>query len=355
MGQERSHLLPFIHHSKSSKTPTIMCSLEYQPTQSQEQHQTYNLHYPTSVKQMNASPSSVENFLHEQEGSSTDAGSLKTLSSVDLGVFRIDTQEDVGDEDNDVDTLPSTNKKDQNCDEKDGDINLIHDNHCHDNLPLYKATTTIDYAEATIVAPVDLSEGSLLRVDIGRHRILVAEVPTGGMHLNWYGQSTTPSIPSSSEKSRCSYTTICIVSLYTSAFVLTSLLIYHLLRALYCYIAYDNNGIVLRKPGEAQEMNGVEEHDIIPVDIATCKYEVDTKFTISAVVIVLMVWSYISFLICRSRSALRDQHYIHGSAVTDCAVSCCCNCCTLAQITRESAYDHDAGTEENKKAHLQVV
>jgi hypothetical protein len=131
---------------------------------------------------MNASPSSVENFLHEQEGSSTDAGSLKTLSNVDLGVFRIDSQEDVGDEDNDVDTLPSTNKKDQNCDEKDGDINLIHDNHCHDNLPLYKATTTIDYAEATIVAPVDLSEGSLLRVDIGRHRILVAEVPTGGVH-----------------------------------------------------------------------------------------------------------------------------------------------------------------------------
>jgi len=41
---------------------------------------------------------------------------------------------------------------------------------------LYKTSVDVDFAEASIVAPVDVEEGNILRVDMGLRRILVAEV-----------------------------------------------------------------------------------------------------------------------------------------------------------------------------------
>ena len=49
------------------------------------------------------------------------------------------------------------------------------------SLPLYTTSVDIDYAEATIVAPLTLEEGTILRVDMGLRRILVVETPHGGV------------------------------------------------------------------------------------------------------------------------------------------------------------------------------
>jgi hypothetical protein len=45
----------------------------------------------------------------------------------------------------------------------------------HGSLPLYTTSVEVDYAEAVIVAPVDLEGGNILRVDMGLHKILVVQ------------------------------------------------------------------------------------------------------------------------------------------------------------------------------------
>mmetsp|Transcript_9914 Transcript_9914/g.15265 ORF Transcript_9914/g.15265 Transcript_9914/m.15265 type:complete len:371 (+) Transcript_9914:183-1295(+) len=46
---------------------------------------------------------------------------------------------------------------------------------------LYKTDVHIEFAEAAVVAPCDLNQGHLLRVDLGENKILVAQVPPGGV------------------------------------------------------------------------------------------------------------------------------------------------------------------------------
>ena len=45
---------------------------------------------------------------------------------------------------------------------------------------VFRTPVNVDFAESSVVAPCDLPEGHNLRVDLGRGRILVVQVPFGG-------------------------------------------------------------------------------------------------------------------------------------------------------------------------------
>lgn len=46
---------------------------------------------------------------------------------------------------------------------------------------VFRTSVNVDFAESSVVAPCDLPEGHNLRVDLGRGRILVVQVPFGGV------------------------------------------------------------------------------------------------------------------------------------------------------------------------------
>ena len=46
---------------------------------------------------------------------------------------------------------------------------------------VFRTPVNVDFAESSVVAPCDLPEGHNLRVDLGRGRILVVQVPFGGV------------------------------------------------------------------------------------------------------------------------------------------------------------------------------
>jgi len=46
---------------------------------------------------------------------------------------------------------------------------------------VFRTPVDVDFAESAVVAPCDLPEGHNLRVDLGRGRILVVQVPFGGV------------------------------------------------------------------------------------------------------------------------------------------------------------------------------
>ena len=62
---------------------------------------------------------------------------------------------------------------------------MIQDDGDVDGIPspyrVFRTPVDLDFAEGSVVAPCDLPEGHVLRVDLGRGRILVAQVPFGGV------------------------------------------------------------------------------------------------------------------------------------------------------------------------------
>jgi len=55
------------------------------------------------------------------------------------------------------------------------------DNDAPSPYQVFRTPVNVDYAESSVVAPCDLPEGHNLRVDLGRGRILVVQVPFGGV------------------------------------------------------------------------------------------------------------------------------------------------------------------------------
>lgn len=108
------------------------------------------------------------------------SGSSSSIHGNDFNLFRIDSEGDSDLDDLDLRSLSnnlSANYSERNglqrdCEQDDTSSNSHHDL-SHD---LFMTPVDVDFAEATIVAPVDLPEGSILRVYMGRHRILVVEV-----------------------------------------------------------------------------------------------------------------------------------------------------------------------------------
>ena len=116
----------------------------------------------------------IEKFLHNQE----DAGI--SSSEYEMGLFRIDSEND-GDVDSEL-GLPALDQESSLHPSDESEPNSNNDrDHWRGSLPLYTTSVDVDFAEAMIVAPVDLEEGNILRIDMGMRRILVVEVPKGGV------------------------------------------------------------------------------------------------------------------------------------------------------------------------------
>ena len=109
----------------------------------------------------------------ESEATESGSSSVGRMSSgeFELGLFRIDSGND-----DDVEGGRSL-EVDGSQHDHDG---ANEDNDSKDkwrgSLPLYNTSVDVDYTEATVVAPVDLDEGSILRVDMGMRKILVVQV-----------------------------------------------------------------------------------------------------------------------------------------------------------------------------------
>ncbi len=110
----------------------------------------------------------------------SSSSSSSSIHGNNLNLFRIDSECDSDLDDVDLRRLSSNlsanyserNGRQRDCERDDTSSDNLHDM-SHD---LYMTPVDVDFAEASIVAPVDLSEGSILRVYMGRHRILVSEV-----------------------------------------------------------------------------------------------------------------------------------------------------------------------------------
>jgi hypothetical protein len=114
----------------------------------------------------------IEKFLHQQEDAGMSSGEFE------LGLFRID---DSGNEDEASSELdaPISEARSQHPSDEESDHNNKNYNSKADwrgSLPLYTTSVDVDFAEAAVLAPVDLEEGNILRVDMGLRRILVVEV-----------------------------------------------------------------------------------------------------------------------------------------------------------------------------------
>ncbi|KAL7522494.1 hypothetical protein ACHAWX_007180 [Stephanocyclus meneghinianus] len=376
---------------------------------------------PTHLHDISPPPSPpsaafIETFLHHQES----AGGCSGVSSgeFELGLFRIDSGND-DDRPQDISgaevAQPSSDESQHDDDAGGSSHSSVNNNRdkWHGSLPLYTTSVEVDYAEATIVAPVDLEGGNILRVDMGMHRILVVQAPEGGvrcgekftvpyqiyhtplseleqfrvkayndghyhgwianlfgccegspwhynlfgaiccpcvllstvmsrMHLNWCGKRISSISPAKQQRRRrC--TMLCVVMLYAVAFILTLMLILHIVQALYCVEIANLFG----KRGDETILReeSVEEIEINSLDgqIQTCDKSINKAYLASVIVIDALLWGYILLLMSRARTAIREHHYIHGGPVEDCFVSCCCNCCTLSQLVRETDYE-DHGT-----------
>lgn len=162
------------------------------------------------------------------------------------------------------------------------------------------------------------------------------------LHLNWCGKSIS-SISQTSQRRSQQCTMTCIGLLYTTAFILTMLLILHIVQSIFCIeidsIFESNNNIEepIEREDEAQviEINSLE-------DGKTCHYRINKAYLSSILVLDVLLWGYIVLLISRARTAIRQHHFIYGGQVEDYFVSCCCNCCTLTQLAKEVSYeDHE--------------
>eukprot|EP00804_Cyclotella_cryptica_P010889 CCRYP_008794-RB/>CCRYP_008794-RB protein AED:0.26 eAED:0.26 QI:254/1/1/1/0.5/0.66/3/152/416 len=375
----------------------------------QQSKQASTYHHDPSPPPSPPSAAFIETFLHHQES----AGGCSGMSSgeFELGLFRIDSgNDDERPQDNRCrggDAQPfgegSQHDVDDTVRSSSSNMNTNQD-HWHGSLPLYTTSVDVDYAEATIVAPVDLEGGNILRVDMGMHRILVVQAPEGGvrcgekftapyqihhtplseleafrakayndghyhgwiaklfgcceghpfgavccpcvllstvmsrMHLNWCGKRISSISPSTQERRRrC--TMFCIVVLYSAAFMLTVLLILHIVQVLYCTEIYNLFGKEVDQPimrEESAEEIEINSHD---GEVQTCDKRINKAYLSSIIVLDTMLWGYILLLMIRARTAIREHHYIYGGTVEDCFVSCCCNCCTLSQLVRETDYE----------------
>ena len=110
----------------------------------------------------------------------------------DIDVFQIDSDDDDDEVEGDVEMQSPSNSVEaelhalksgstNNSDHCDGNNRESrhespHDHHDEFSHILYTTPVDVDYAEATIVAPADLPEGSIMRVYMGMHRIIVVEV-----------------------------------------------------------------------------------------------------------------------------------------------------------------------------------
>lgn len=98
----------------------------------------------------------------------------------ELGLFRIDSGND-DDRPQDISgaevAQPSSDESQHDDDAGGSNNSNVNNNRdkWHGSLPLYTTSVEVDYAEATIVAPVALEAGNILRVDMGMHRILVVQ------------------------------------------------------------------------------------------------------------------------------------------------------------------------------------
>jgi Cys-rich protein (TIGR01571 family) len=128
--------------------------------------------------------------------------------------------------------------------------------------------------------------------------------------------------------------------IYTTAFILTVMLIFHIVRAIYCLEIdiFENNieePMMREEEGDEIEINSIGDN-------STCNFEINKAYLLSILVLDALLWGYIMLLISRTRTAVREHHYIYGGPIEDCCVSCCCNCCTLTQLVKETSYeDHE--------------
>lgn len=122
----------------------------------------------------------VEKFLHHQED---DVGVTSSSGEFELGLFTIDSvHEDQAECEGAAVTMAQHDESNHPSDESEtSNSNKNGSNEWTGSLPLYTTSVDIDYAEATIVAPITLEEGMILRVDMGLRRILVVETPSGGV------------------------------------------------------------------------------------------------------------------------------------------------------------------------------
>lgn len=144
-------------------------------SQSIEPHHTHLDHNELTAPPSPPSAAFIEKFLHHQEDAGMSSGEFE------LGLFRIDSANE-----DEADGAAASSLELEECslhpsDECERDSSSC----CRDNwrgsLPLYTTSVDVDFAEAAIVAPIDLEEGNILRVDMGMRRILVAQVPEGGV------------------------------------------------------------------------------------------------------------------------------------------------------------------------------
>ena len=117
----------------------------------------------------------IEKFLHNQEDAGISSGEFE------LGLFRISSEND--DEADSGLGLPVSDKESSLHPSDESEVKNSNNgrDQWRGSLPLYTTSVDVDFAEATVVAPVDLEEGNLLRIDMGMRRILVVEVPKGGV------------------------------------------------------------------------------------------------------------------------------------------------------------------------------
>ena len=137
--------------------------------------QSIELNHSATTTTPSSPPSAafIEKFLHHQEDIGRSSGDFG------LGLFRIDSGNDNEDDNDDGTRYNPTldfESKSQHQLNQCGIKTLSNNTEWKGSLPLYKTSVDVDFAEASIVAPVDVEEGNILRVDMGLRRILVAEV-----------------------------------------------------------------------------------------------------------------------------------------------------------------------------------
>jgi len=183
----------------------------------------------------------------------------------------------------------------------------------------------------------------------------------GKLHLNWCGKYQFPTSRIIQQKDRrCA--TFCITLTYLMTILLNFILIWHIATMLYKsqrvhqktsdseeYVIFNDSN-----NGKSEEYLDRNEQSSSSVSCGGllygsnfgCEYyTINIPMVIFIVAIDVILCSYILLLFARTRSAVRDRHFIQGGIAHDCCISCLCHCCVLSQLARES-YECE-GLKEN--------
>lgn len=187
------------------------------------------------------------------------------------------------------------------------------------------------------------------------YAVLLLKVMTR-MHLNWYGKYTFPTSNSTRRRGQ-RYAIACIMSTYMVAFVLNAILLWHLITTLYNsekahQLIADNTGFLFNNSDDGRAIEKEELDEEVSVHCSKaqddsdifCHQTINMPLVLSIMSIDAILYSYILVLFTRTRSALREQHFIHGDVMHDCCASFLCNCCVLSQLARECSECDEQGS-----------